>query len=373
MLIMIPGESVDSIRKVFLNPSLVQSSSSRENEDRLRELLARTSNERNSVLVELASTRENQTLLSQALKDAIDNAEHKTGQMQYFQLQLQLAQDTLHRTCLEAAVRDALAQDEIRKLREVSEMQKTVIEELQDESEGLKIVIEDLEEENKDQQSQIGVLYVQAKGAAKMKRDIEALQTTIQIKKEYDTQGVQDTLIAGRLSVDARSGQRRAARRDSKRAPVTIDTPCPPASPTPTRNSRSSTATSNSDNHTNTHDSESESEDVPPPPVSSSAVRTVRRGKDIVYTGFSYPKEHVVPDCIPERNGSHHFLGIGSNSHYTRFSCKHCHFWCKEPKVKKGTGLSILMYRSIEVLTSLCLTSLLNNRNRFCSIGHVVS
>uniref|UniRef100_A0A8H7Y062 Uncharacterized protein n=1 Tax=Psilocybe cubensis TaxID=181762 RepID=A0A8H7Y062_PSICU len=65
---------------------------------------------------------------------------------------------------------------------------------------------------------------------------------------------------------------------------------------------------------------------------SSTAQRALRRGTDIRFTGFSYPKKHVVPDCVPERNGVHRFLGTGSNTHYTRFSCSYCGFICKERK-----------------------------------------
>ncbi|KAH9482225.1 hypothetical protein JR316_0004322 [Psilocybe cubensis] len=295
----------------------------------LRETLAKTCDEKDAIFRDLLSTRDSQAQVEQLLRDALDDAELKERQMQDLKHQLQQAQEALNRASLDSKTSDALSQLEIKNLQEENELQKADIELLEDENEGLKSVIEDYEKEIKVQQNQIGILYMKATAS---ERDIEALQATIQIKKEFDTRAVQDSFSDGRDSYDTRSGQH----------PI-INPPGTSASPTPTTTSRSSSATAKSEDSTSAHGSVSNSQDgLSPPAESSSGTRTLRRGDAIQYEGFSYPKEHAVPDCVPARKGRHQFSGTGSNAYYTHFSCKHCHFKCKEPKPKSKKGVELL-------------------------------
>lgn len=319
---------MDCVRTIFFTNLKSDRSSSTSDDDsvaserRLEALLETARKERDGALAQLAAIRNREVYLNNALKQALDNID---DQMHFYQSQLQSAQESLHRTCVGA-------QSDIDHFQETDKKQKAVIEDLQ-------CMIGVLEEENKLQQKEIDVLSEQAEEVERMKRDVEMLQATIQIQKVYDVLGRPNVQVAGnRLCVDTNSSKRRASKRDSGPggiAPVNLDPPSPPLSATPTYVSSSSTTSSNSDILPNPHDSE-----LGPDSSSATATeRTLRRGTDILFTGFSYPKEHAVSDCIPEREGVHHFLGTGSNTHYTRFSCKYCHFWCKEPKVAKGTGV----------------------------------
>ncbi|PPQ89808.1 hypothetical protein CVT25_007413 [Psilocybe cyanescens] len=334
-----PRQSTENIRRVYLN--LSGQDSLREDNERLQALLDTSSRERDAALSELTATRGREARYRQALDDMVAGAERDASQMHDLQAQLREALEAYHRTHAEVLALNAYAQNVIRNHGQESAAQRNEIDVLNAQARASSARVEqaeqmrkDLEEENAAQRSEIDVLNAQARAssaqAEQMKEDIAVLQATIIIKTEYEARSApmpstsSARVTSENVSVNAQSRQ---ARRETRRGPVT-----PPASPTPTPTTLShSEGTSDTQSHTDV-----ESEGAPPPP----AVRTLRRGEDIRWTGFDYPRKHPVPDCLPARNGWHHFLGKGSNQFYTRFSCKYCEFRCREKIVKEPVGAS---------------------------------
>uniref|UniRef100_A0A8H8CEU0 Uncharacterized protein n=1 Tax=Psilocybe cubensis TaxID=181762 RepID=A0A8H8CEU0_PSICU len=320
------GESVDCIRKVFITsvarskhplPSPLEEACFGEMRN-FREALGIVKEEKEKALKELALIRKHNTHLVDSLDKSVDSIMLKDKQLKDLRFQLEQTRGALECAKMEAAVRQACSENRVKTLREEIEAQKADIEELRGSNEDLKSVVQKLSKEVRHQQDHIALRYIEPESAEN--HAMEALRKAI--KESQEAKRGKYVSVARERSLNNLDGHSERHRISKERICAIVDVPTGLYHSLKTKLLPEGNCLSN----------KSISDKPSPAAVSTNSSRILRKGKVVEHTGFAYPKEHTVPDCIPERNGRHHFSGAGSNAHYAHFTCKHCHFRCRERK-----------------------------------------
>ncbi|KAH9483219.1 hypothetical protein JR316_0005323, partial [Psilocybe cubensis] len=255
-----------------------------------REALGIVKEEKEKALKELALIRKHNTHLVDSLDKSVDSIMLKDKQLKDLRFQLEQTRGALECAKMEAAVRQACSENRVKTLREEIEAQKADIEELRGSNEDLKSVVQKLSKEVRHQQDHIALRYIEPESAEN--HAMEALRKAI--KESQEAKRGKYVSVARERSLNNLDGHSERHRISKERICAIVDVPTGLYHSLKTKLLPEGNCLSN----------KSISDKPSPAAVSTNSSRILRKGKVVEHTGFAYPKEHTVPDCIPEPVGT---------------------------------------------------------------------
>ncbi|KAH9486828.1 hypothetical protein JR316_0000893 [Psilocybe cubensis] len=147
----------------------------------LREALDIVREEKEKALKELALSRKHNVHLVDSLDKSVDAIMLKDKQLKDLRSQLEQTREALECAKMQAAVRQACSENQVKTLREEIEAQKADIEELRGSNEDLKSVVQKFSKDVWHQQDHIALRYMESESA---ENAMEALRKAIKESQE---------------------------------------------------------------------------------------------------------------------------------------------------------------------------------------------